>query len=234
MKLFPFMLSVFLLIVGETDMSKSEEFWDKASDNYDKTEERFEYIHSKSRENSKKYLNGSDIVLDYGCGTGTVACEFANQVKEIHAIDISSKMIEIANEKAVVSKVENVNFAQADIFDDRYKKESFDVILAFNMLHTVPNPQNVVQRIYELLKPEGVFVSVTPCLRGKMSFLVSAQIQLVRVLCKLGIIPVPIRRLKSAELDELLVSGDFQNIETEEIFKGASSYFIAAEKVHKT
>jgi len=29
-------------------MNKSEEFWDKASKNYDKTEERFEYIHSKS------------------------------------------------------------------------------------------------------------------------------------------------------------------------------------------
>ncbi len=31
-------------------MNKSEEFWDRASKNYDKTEERFEYIHSKSRE----------------------------------------------------------------------------------------------------------------------------------------------------------------------------------------
>ncbi len=33
-------------------MSKSIEFWDTASKNYDKTEQRFEYIHSKSRENT--------------------------------------------------------------------------------------------------------------------------------------------------------------------------------------
>lgn len=215
-------------------MNKPGEFWDKASKNYDKTEERFEYIHSKSRENTKKYLKGSDIVLDYGCGTGTTSCEFANKVKEIHAIDISSKMIEIAKEKAVVSKVDNVSFVQTDIIDERYKKESFDVILAFNMLHTVPNPENVMQRIYELLKPEGSFISVTPCLRDKMSFLVSAQIQLVRILCKIGIIPIPIRRLKSSELDDLIANGDFQTIETEEIYKGASSYFIAAKKIHKT
>ena len=45
-------------------MNKSKEFWDRASKNYDKTEERFEYIHSKSRENTKKHLNDSDIVLD--------------------------------------------------------------------------------------------------------------------------------------------------------------------------
>jgi len=211
-------------------MNKSKEFWDRASKNYDKTEERFEYIHSKSRENTKKYLNGSNIVLDYGCGTGTTSCEIANRVKEIHAIDISSKMIEIAKRKAVASKVENINFVQTDIFDKRYKKESFDVILAFNMLHTVIDPQVVMRRIYELLKPEGLFISVTPCLLEKMAFLVNIQIQLVRILCKIGVIPIPIRRLKSSELDDLLVNGDFQTIDTEKLYKGASSYFVVAKK----
>ena len=211
-------------------MNKSKEFWDRASKNYDKTEERFEYIHSKSRENTKKYLNGSNIVLDYGCGTGTTSCEIANLVKEIHAIDISSKMIEIAKRKAVASKVENINFVQTDIFDKRYKKESFDVILAFNMLHTVIDPQVVMRRIYELLKPEGLFISVTPCLREKMAFLVNIQIQLVRILCKIGVIPIPIRRLKSSELDDLVVNGGFQTIDTEKLYKGASSYFVVAKK----
>jgi ubiquinone biosynthesis O-methyltransferase len=196
-------------------VNKSKEFWDSASKNYDKTEERFEYIHSKSRENTKKYLNGSNIVLDYGCGTGTTSCEIANLVKEIHAIDISSKMIEIANQKAVASKVENINFLQTDIFDKRYKKESFDVILAFNMLHTVAQPQVVLQKIHELLKPEGLFISVTPCLRR---------------LCKIGVIPIPIRRLKSSELNDLVVNGGFQTIDTEKLYKGASSYFVVAQK----
>lgn len=211
-------------------MNKSEEFWDMTSKNYDKTEERFEYIHSKSRANTKKYLNGSNIVLDYGCGTGTTSCEIANQVKEIYAIDISSKMIEIAKRKAVASKVGNINFSQTDIFDRRYKKESFDVILAFNMLHTVADPQLVLQKIYELLKPDGLFISVTPCLQDKMAFLVNIQIQLVRILCKIGVIPIPIRRLKSSELDDLLVNGGFQTIDTEKLYKGASSYFVVAKK----
>tara|TARA_Y100000385_G_scaffold291475_1_gene369718 strand:+ start:1766 stop:2419 length:654 start_codon:yes stop_codon:yes gene_type:complete len=209
---------------------KSREFWDKASKNYDKTEERFEYIHNKSREKTKMYLKSSDIVLDYGCGTGTSSCEFANQVKEIHAIDISYKMIEIAEKKAAVSKIENVNFIQTDISDKRLKKESFDVILAFNMLHTVSNPQNVLRRIFELLKPKGLFISVTPCLGGKMSFFITIQILLVQILCKIGIIPIPIRRLKSSELDVLLANGNFQAIDTEKFYKGASSYFIAAKK----
>lgn len=211
-------------------MNKSKDFWDNASKNYDKTEERFEYIHNKSRENTKKYLQSSDIVLDYGCGTGTTSCELANHVKEIRAIDISSKMIEIAKRKAIDNKILNVNFEQTDIFDQSYKKESFDVILAFNMLHTVPEPSKVLQRIHELLKPKGSFISVTPCLRDKMSFLVSIQIHLVRLLCTIGIIPIPIRRLKSVELDDLMVNSNFQVIDAEKIYKGASSYFIVAKK----
>src|SRR6056297_1522851 len=125
-------------------MEKTEEFWDKSASKYDRTEQRFEHIHRKSRENARKHLEGTDIVLDYGCGTGTASCELADQVKEIHAIDISSKMIAAAKEKADASNVENVSFVQADIFDDKHKEESFDAILAFNMLHTVPNPRDAV------------------------------------------------------------------------------------------
>lgn len=211
-------------------MSKSIKFWDTASKNYDKTEERFEYIHSKSRKNTKKYLDNSNVVLDYGCGTGTVFCEIADYVKEIHAIDISSKMIEIAKEKVVNRKIKNVTFSQTDIFDKKHKKESYDRILSFNMLHTVPNPEDAVHRIDELLKPGGLFISVTPCLGGKLSFLVGLQIRLVQIMCKIGIIPVPIRRLKSSDLDDLITNKHFQTIDSEKIYKGASSYFIVAKK----
>ena len=215
-------------------MNKSEKFWDQSAGNYDKTEARFEYIHSRSRENTKKYLKDTDVVLDYGCGTGTVACEFSGLVNSVRAIDISSGMIELAKGKASIGGVVNVDFEQTDIFDEKFENGSFDVVLAFNMLHTVPDPQNVVQRTYELLKPEGLFISVTPCLAGRLSFLVSLQILFVRVLLKVGIIPVPIRRLKSADLDGLVVDEKFQVIETEEIFKGASSYFMVAKKIHRT
>ncbi len=215
-------------------MNKPENFWNKASKNYDKTEERFEYIHKKARENTKKHLKNSHIVMDYGCGTGTASCEISSLVKEIQGIDISSEMIRIAKEKAVVSKIENVIFEKADLFEDKFQDVSFDVILAFNMLHTVPNPQDIVHRINDLLKPDGLFISITPCLGQKMSFLVNLQIQLVRILCKFGVIPIPIRRIKSTDIDILLAKGEFEAIESEEIFKGASSYFVAANKLLKT
>ncbi|MCH9661934.1 MAG: class I SAM-dependent methyltransferase [Bacteroidetes bacterium] len=211
-------------------MSKSKKFWDNASKNYDKTEDRFEYIHQKSRKNTKRHLETSNVVLDYGCGTGTTACEIADDVKEIYAIDISSKMVEISKKKAAEKNIKNVTFVEGDIFDEKLKKESFDRILAFNMLHTIPNPENAVQRINELLKPDGLFISITPCLGDKMSFIVGLQIRLVQIMCKIGIIPIPIRRIKSSDIDELITNGNFQNIDTEKIYKGASSYFMVAKK----
>ena len=212
-------------------MSKSEKFWDQSASNYDNTEEKFEFIHSRSRENTKRYLKDTDIVLDYGCGTGTTACEISGLVKSVRAIDISTGMIEIAKGKATTGSVVNVDFEQADIFDEEFENGSFDVVLAFNMLHTVPDPESVVQRTVELLKPGALFISVTPCLGGKKSALVSLQILLVRVLLKVGVIPVPIRQLKSPDLDDLMDDEMLQVIETEEIFKGASSYFMVAKKV---
>jgi 2-polyprenyl-3-methyl-5-hydroxy-6-metoxy-1,4-benzoquinol methylase len=211
-------------------MSKSKKFWDSASKNYDKTEERFEYIHHKSRENAKRHLESSNVVLDYGCGTGTTAIELANDVAEIYAIDISPKMIEISKSKAAEKSIKNVIFAEGDIFDKKLKKGSYDRILAFNMLHTITNPESSVQRIYELLKPDGLFISITPCLGDKMSFIIGLQIRLVQVMCKLGIIPVPIRRVKSLDLDELIFNGNFLNIDTEKIYQGASSYFMVSKK----
>ena len=139
-------------------------------------------------------------------------------------------MIEISKRKATEKNIDNVIFSEGDIFDEKLKKESFDRILAFNMLHTIPKPENAVQRVSDLLKPDGLFISVTPCLGDKMSFLVGLQIRLVQIMCKIGIIPVPIRRIKSSDLDELITNGSFQNIDTEKIFKGASSYFMVAKK----
>jgi predicted TPR repeat methyltransferase len=69
-------------------MIETEKIFDMSANTYDKTEEkRFEPIHIKTLKNTKKYLNGSDIVLDYGCATGTKALELAGYVQKIHGID---------------------------------------------------------------------------------------------------------------------------------------------------
>jgi 2-polyprenyl-3-methyl-5-hydroxy-6-metoxy-1,4-benzoquinol methylase len=212
-------------------MNKPEKFWDRVAKNYDNTEERFEPIHAKVVENSKKYLNASDTVLDYGCATGTKAFELAGHVKKLQGIDISSKMIEAAKRKAVERKVENVDFAHTTIFDERYTRESFDVILAFNILHTLKDNRKAMQRIIELLKPGGLFISITPCLNEKMEFLNYLQLSFYLLLIKIGLVPDILTRFKFSGLEDLIANGNLQIVETEDIYHKVSGYFIVAKKI---
>ena len=219
---------IWLVIKGENNqqIKKSEKFWDMISNDFDKQTKRFEQMYIKTVENAKKYLNSSAIVLDYGCGTGTVAIKIADNVKKIHGIDISSKMIDAAKRKASERKIENIDFAQATIFDERYKRESFDVILACNVLHCLEDAQKAMNRMNELLKPGGLVISVTPCSGEKKSLINFLLILLI----KTGILPY-VRFFKISELEDSIANGNFQIVETESLHTKEKHYFIVAKKV---
>ena len=207
-------------------MNKSEKFWDRISNNYDNQADNNDQTHIKTFKNIKKHLNGSDIVLDYGCATGTITNEIADNVKEIHGIDISSKMIQVAKRNAEERKIENVYFSHSTIFNEKYKKNSFNVILGFNILHLLEDTEKVMQRINELLKPGGIFISATACMGDKKTLL---SIFLF-LLSKIGIVPY-IKKLKISELEDLITNENFQIVETEKEHQGKYSYFIAATKI---
>jgi 2-polyprenyl-3-methyl-5-hydroxy-6-metoxy-1,4-benzoquinol methylase len=209
-------------------MNKSEKFWDKQAENYAKQQQNIQLTDNKDFVNTLKYLNINDMVLDYGCGAGIVSNAIADKVKEIHAIDISSKMIEIAKRITSERNIENVNYAQATIFDERYQKESFNVILAFRILHMLEDTQVVMGRINELLKPGGVFISVTTCMGEKKWAFLSI---LVFLASKMRIVPQHINMFKLSELEGLMTRENFQIVEYERLKDSVPHYFIVAKKV---
>lgn len=208
----------------------SEKIWNLMANNYDKSEEPFRKIHITNLKKTKKYLNKGDMVLDLGCGTGTQALEIAGDVEEVHGIDISSKMIEIAKRKVYDRKTLNVDFTQATIFDERLLKESFDVILAFNILHYLEDTQDVMQRINELLKPGGLFISSTECMgeEEKKKFSRFLSFSALFVMKKARIVST--KFFKFSELEDLINKGNFQIIETEKLkLRDLRYYFIVAK-----
>jgi len=140
----------------------------------------------------------------------------------------SPKMIDAAKRKAAERKIENIHFAQSTIFDERYKRETFDVILAFNILHFLEDTQKVMTRINELLKPKGLIVSLTPCLGEKKSFINILIFLLVFLQTKMGIVPY-IRFFRISEFENSIANGYFQIIETESLHSTAEQYFIVAK-----
>jgi 2-polyprenyl-3-methyl-5-hydroxy-6-metoxy-1,4-benzoquinol methylase len=206
-------------------MNTSENFWDRMAPNYDREEKKDKGIYMKIVEKLKKYLKKSDIVLDYGCGTGLVANEIAATVKAVYAIDMSSKMIEIAIEKADARKITNIDYVQSTLFDERYKKGSFDAVLVFYVLHLLEDLPRAIQRIHELLKPGGLIISTTPCM-GEKPFLGI----LFSLVSKIGLIP-KISHLKISGLEDLLVNNKFEIIEKECLHQSTQQYFIAGKKI---
>lgn len=204
---------------------KSEKFWDKMANRYDLEEKKDEKTTLQIIEKTKKYLKIKDIVLDFGCGTGLIANELADHVQVIHAIDTSSKMIEIAKKKAEGRNIKNIEFAHTTLFDERYQSGSLDAVLVFYILHLLEEPQKVIQRIDELLKPGGLIVSATPCVGEKIFPGI-----LLSLVSKVGLIP-KIRSYKFAELEDLFVNGNFEIVETECLVKNSQQNIIIAKKI---
>ncbi|MBP7508535.1 MAG: class I SAM-dependent methyltransferase [Prolixibacteraceae bacterium] len=209
-------------------MNKSEKFWDRSVNMWNR--QANSYSHIKSIENIKQYLNDSDIVLDYGCATGTVAIKVADKVKVIYGIDISSKMINTALKNASELNIENINFAKSTLFDDRYRIESFDVIIAFHILHYLKDTHKEIIRINELLKPGGLIISATFCMGEKKNYRGVLLFFIVFLLTKLGILPY-MRLFKFSELEKLITNCNFQIVETKCLDPKSTNYFIVAKKI---
>jgi 2-polyprenyl-3-methyl-5-hydroxy-6-metoxy-1,4-benzoquinol methylase len=206
-------------------MKKSEKFWDKSASKFDQAGKKDEQTYIRIIDRTKKYLKPSDTVLDFGCGTGLISNDIADSVKFIHAIDISSKMIEIAKSKADNRKIQNIFYTHSTIFDERHIKGSFDVILAFYILHLLQDTKKTIQRINDLLKPGGYVISIIPCIGEKIFLNI-----LLSILSKIGLIP-DIKSFKANELEDIIANGNFQTIENERLHQGIPQYFIAAKKI---
>jgi 2-polyprenyl-3-methyl-5-hydroxy-6-metoxy-1,4-benzoquinol methylase len=205
-------------------MNKSEKFWDRMAKYLDREERKDEATNIKIIEKTRNQLKISDNVLDYGCGTGTAAIEIASCVKKVTGIDISSKMIEAAKGKTVERKVKNIDFEQTTIFDENLKKGSFDVILCFYLLHLVEDTPKVMHRINELLKPGGLIISATPCIRGTFLGVLLSPVS------KIGLIP-PIKSFKISELEDSIANVNFEIVETECLHQRSQQYFVVAKKI---
>ena len=86
-------------------------------------------------------------------------------VREYIAIDLAPNMIAIAERKRAESGLDNLQFQVAALEDFAGQTESFDAVLGLNILHLVEDRDQAIALVSQLLKPGGVFVSSTACLK---------------------------------------------------------------------
>ena len=109
-------------------------------------------------------IRPGEKVLDVGCGTGTLAIaagDVTGATGEVHGIDPSLEMIDVAQKKAARSG-RHVRFQVGIIEALPYPDDEFDVVLSSLMLHHLPDDvkQKGFAEVLRVLKPDGRFLAV--------------------------------------------------------------------------
>lgn len=81
-------------------------------------------------------------VLDVGCGTGNYSIVIAGQCKKVVGLDLSPKMIEIAEKKAAENSISNVDFRCLDWHGLDLKQEGYERIFDLVFAHMTPAVQS--------------------------------------------------------------------------------------------
>ena len=204
-------------------MNKSEKFWDRVSS---KSKSEPNASAKKVIQCTKPFLNTNQIVLDFGCGPGTITNRLSAFVKKMDAIDLSKGMIDFAKQQAKVNSILNIEYAQNSIFDPCFKEHTYDVILSFNVLHYIEDMPALMERINKLLKPNGYFISSTACLRENRNGVRA----LLWMLQQLKIMPKMMFYQKS-ELENALTAQHFDLVESA-LISSLPEYFLIGKKMN--
>jgi len=104
-------------------------------------------------------------ILDLGCGNGELARALAERSHRGIYIGLDFSVQLLAEASLSVPETLDATFLQADLsipdWDKKIPKTTFDIILAFAVLHHLPGPQlhrSVLAKIRDLLEPEGLFI----------------------------------------------------------------------------
>ena len=184
-----------------------EKFWDLISSKYAASPIPDRPAYGRKIQKIKTFLTTEKVVLDIGCGTGSQCGDIAGNVKQVTGIDISRKLLAIAERRKAERKLDNVEFLQASLFDERFQPGSFDVVTAFYVLHFFEDIDAVFKRIHDLLKPDGLFISETVCLGEK-----KLTGRLLRFVGHLGLLPL-INLLTTRQIEQTLKESGFRIVD---------------------
>lgn len=204
-------------------MDKSAKFWDKIAERYSKQPIADEATYQKKLQVTREYFRPDMDVLEFGCGTGSTAIAHAPYVKHIQAIDVSSKMIAIAQGKADANSVANVTFKQSTIDEFSAPDESLDAVLGLSILHLLDNKEEVIAEVHRMLSPGGIFISSTVCLGGTMMALLKLVMPIGRFF---GLMPL-VRFFSAQELEDRFTDAGFQIDHRWQPGKGMTVFIVA-------
>jgi ubiquinone/menaquinone biosynthesis C-methylase UbiE len=135
-------------------ISESEKTWDSIAKSFDKTRRKpwFECL------DFIEEIPKDSAVLDLACGNGRHLIPCAKKCMSVVGIDISNKMLEIAQDKTIKEKLTNTSFIHSAAENIPLKDSSVDAVLYIAALHNIRGRENRIKSLKEtkrILKKDG-------------------------------------------------------------------------------
>ncbi len=141
-------------------------FWKSYFTVYDRLSQVIPYRRLLVDSVSRLKVNPGGHYLDIGCGTGNSSLAIYNRARgncTVVGLDYIPSAIERAKSKLPAEGLSNVGFSHADINKGlHFPAESFDGVLANNVIYLVSDPVETLAQVLAVLKPGGRFVMTNP------------------------------------------------------------------------
>lgn len=97
-------------------------------------------------------------LLDVGCGPGTITAGLASRVEpgQVVAIDRAPSVVEAAAAAYPPTAHPNLHFATGDVYGLEFEDESFDVVVAHQVLQHLTDPVKAVREMRRVLRIGGL------------------------------------------------------------------------------
>tara|TARA_B100000575_G_C23118626_1_gene647005 strand:- start:861 stop:1775 length:915 start_codon:yes stop_codon:yes gene_type:complete len=104
----------------------------------------------------KKFIGYKKNILEVGCGTGQLSIYFSiGSNNKVVALDPTIDSLMLAKDFSDKNNISNINFINADIFDDVLKENVFDFIWCNGVLHHTKDPYGAFKILIKSLKNQG-------------------------------------------------------------------------------
>jgi phosphatidylethanolamine/phosphatidyl-N-methylethanolamine N-methyltransferase len=131
---------------------RERSFWDRFARFYDVFMKNTKGLYGLVLTMIRQELGEEFLVLDLAAGTGILALELAPRVQKVYGIDISSRMIALAEAKAQSRGIGNVEFTTGDAYQLPFPDGRFDAVVISNALHVMIEPEQALGEAHRVLK----------------------------------------------------------------------------------
>ena len=138
-------------------------FWEQKAKHYDSSMKLLGRPLPRILELTAESVSGADTTLEVAAGTGLVTAAIAPHTRRLVATDYAEAMLSALRERIAAAGLSNVELARADIYALDYPTATFDVVVASNVLHLVPDLANALAALRRVLRPGGKLVAPTFC-----------------------------------------------------------------------